>query len=170
MTFPDTAHGWAAGDTDVLATGDGGAHWAFQLWRTAYWPNAVMFRDATHGWAVGWDGTILAYTGSLNWTSISVGTSAGSMSIGKITVLSGQVSPWFMLGNNIVVYVMKPGSARWSYSSMRTVYLRDDGPAWQYKYRFKPGMAKGLYRFKAVVPARPGFLASTSPVRSIRLR
>ena len=42
--------------------------------------------------------------------------------------------------------------------------------AWQYKYYFKPGMAKGYYVYKAVVPAWPGFLGSTTPnTVSIRL-
>lgn len=66
---------------------------------------------------------------------------------------------------------MKPGRAYWSYSSNRTVYYTGGGAAWQYKYYFKPGMVKGSYVFKAVVPAYSGFLASTSPTTvSIRLR
>jgi len=58
-----------------------------------------------------------------------------------------------MIGKNIVVYVRKPGKAYFSYSSNRTVYNLKGTAAWQYKYYFKPGMAKGNYVFKAAVPA-----------------
>ena len=75
-----------------------------------------------------------------------------------------------MIGVNIVVYVMKPGKTYWTYSSNRTVYNLGGHAAWQYKYYFKPGMVKGYYVFKAVVPAWPGFLTSTSPTTvTIRL-
>jgi len=76
-----------------------------------------------------------------------------------------------MIGKNIVVYVKKPGKTYWTYSSNRTVYKLGGKAAWQYKYYFKPGMVKGYYVFKAVVPAWPGFLTSTSPTTvTIRLQ
>jgi hypothetical protein len=80
-----------------------------------------------------------------------------------------------MIGVNIVVYVMKPGKSYWTYSSNRTVYLWHGAPAWQYKYNFKRGMARGYYKFKARAPA-PGFASSTgfatseSKVITIRVR
>ncbi len=104
-------------------------------------------------------------------TSVSIRTSAASARIGSIPILSGVVTPTGMIGRNMVVFVKKPGKAYWSYSSNRTVYGRDGGAAWLYKYTFKRGMTKGVYLFKASVLAQPGFLASSSPtIVSIRLR
>jgi hypothetical protein len=71
----------------------------------------------------------------------------------------------------MVVYVKKPGKGYWTYSSNRVVYNRGGSAAWQYKYTFKKGMAKGIYVFKAVLLAGPGYEGSTSPTTvSIRLR
>jgi pimeloyl-ACP methyl ester carboxylesterase len=109
-------------------------------------------------------------------TSITVRTSATTTGIGKTPILSGAVTPNGMIGVNIVVYVQKPGSARWTYSSNRTTYALGGGAAWQYKYYFKPGMTKGTYKFKAVAPApgfasSAGFATSTSPTTvTIRVR
>ena len=81
-----------------------------------------------------------------------------------------------MIGVNMVVYVMKPGKTYWTYSSNRTVYTFAGSPAsWLYPYYFKPGMARGYYKFKAVAPA-PGFASSagfgtsTSSIITIRVR
>ena len=76
-----------------------------------------------------------------------------------------------MVGNNIVVYVKRPGKSYWTYSSNRTVYDLGGRASWQYKYYFRPGMPKGCYTFKAVVPAGHGFLTAVSQTTaSIRLR
>jgi len=89
-------------------------------------------------------------------TSVNIKTSATTTYIGKTPMLTGTVTPTGMIGVNMVVYVKKPGKAYWTYSSNRTVYALNGGAAWQYKYYFKKGMAKGIYYFKAVTPA-PGF-------------
>ena len=103
-------------------------------------------------------------------TSITIKTTTNTTTIGKTPILSGAVTPLGMIGQNIVVYVMKPGKTYWTYSSNRTTYALSGGAAWQYKYTFKAGMTKGVYKFKAVVPAWPGFLTSTSSTISIRLK
>jgi hypothetical protein len=104
-------------------------------------------------------------------TSITIQTSATSTSIGKTPILSGTVSPAGLIGKVIVVYVKKPGKSYWTYSSNRVVYSRYGVPSWQYKYFFKKGMAKGVYTYKAVVPAYAGFAPSTSPTTvSIRVK
>jgi hypothetical protein len=104
-------------------------------------------------------------------TSVTIKTNATTTRIGGVPILSGAVTTTGLIGKNMVVYVMKPGSRRWTYSSNRTVYSLGGAAAWQYKYTFKKGMKKGVYVFKAVVPAMAGFLASTSPTTvSIRLR
>jgi hypothetical protein len=105
-------------------------------------------------------------------TSITIKTNATSVRIGNIPILSGAVTPFSTVGYNMVAYVMKPGKTYWTYSSNRTVYNLGGKAAWQYKYYFKPGMVKGVYKFKAVMPAYSGhFLTSTSPTTvSIQLR
>jgi hypothetical protein len=104
-------------------------------------------------------------------TSITIRTNVTTTRIGRTPVLSGAVTPREMIGKNVVVYVQKPGSARWSYSSNRTVYSLGTGAAWLYKYYFKPRMAKGLYRFKAALSAPRGYAASTTRTTvSIRVR
>jgi hypothetical protein len=104
-------------------------------------------------------------------TSITIRANAATTYIGRTVTLSGAVTPLGMIGRNIVAYVMKPGKRYWTYSSNRTTYSLAGKAAWLYKYYFKRGMAKGVYKFKAVVPPWPGFLTSTSPtIVSIRLR
>ena len=104
-------------------------------------------------------------------TSITIRATATTTAIGRTPILSGTVGPAACIGQNMVVYVMKPGSSRWTYSSNRTVYALGSGAAWQYKYTFKKGMTKGVYKFKAVMSAWPGYLSSTSPTTvSIRLK
>lgn len=112
-----------------------------------------------------------ALTGSVVVPSaITIKSNVGTTYIGKVATLSGAVSPVDLIGTNIVVYVMKPGKTYWTYSSNRTAYALGFGGAWQYKYTFKRGMTKGLYRFRAVVPPRAGFLTSTSSTLSVRLK
>ena len=104
-------------------------------------------------------------------TSITIKTNATTARTGSVPILSGVVTPFSLVGKNIVVYVKRPGKTYFSYSSNRTVYNRYGVASWQYKYYFKPGMAKGYYVFKASVPAYPGYLVSTSPTTvTIRLR
>ena len=104
-------------------------------------------------------------------TSITIRTNATTARIGNIPILSGSVTPTSTIGENIVVWVKKPGKTYWSYSSNRTVYNRYGTAAWLYKYYFRPGMVRGIYTFKSTVSATAGFATSTSPgTVSIRLR
>jgi hypothetical protein len=102
---------------------------------------------------------------------IYIDQSVWTSRIGRSVVLEGEVAPSALVGRTIVVYVKKPGSSRWTRSSTRTVRFAHEGPEWEYRYTFKRGMRKGVYRFKAVVPARSGFTRSaTSRYVSVRLR
>jgi hypothetical protein len=70
-----------------------------------------------------------------------------------------------------VVYVKKPGKSYWTYSSNRVAYSLYGNAAWQYKYFFKKGMAKGVYTYKAAIPPYAGFAPSASPTSvSIRVK
>jgi len=95
--------------------------------------------------------------------TVSIKTSAAKATIGKQVTLSGKITPADAIGQNVLVYVKKPGKKYWSYSSTRTAYKLGTGGAWQYKYTFKKGMAKGTYQFKAV------FLHKESAVTAIKL-
>jgi hypothetical protein len=126
----------------------------------------------------GWAGpyTLEATSFPPSPTTITIRTSATSARTGNVPILSGAVTPFSMVGKNIVVWVKKPGKTYFSYSSNRTVYNLGGKAAWQYKYYFKPGMVKGYYVFKASCPAPGfasslGFLTSNSPTTvTIRLR
>jgi hypothetical protein len=149
---------------------------------TMYMGPVVLAAVGLHSvsyWSVDGDGnaesahvaTFTVAAGVAQSTSITIKTTATTTSIGKAPVLSGIVKPNACIGENVVVYVMKPGSSRWTYSSNRTVYALGCGAAWQYKYTFKKGMTKGVYKFKAVMSGWPGYLSSTSPTTvSIRLK
>jgi hypothetical protein len=105
-------------------------------------------------------------------TSITIKTNATASRIGGIPILSGSVSPNSgLVGKIIVVYVKKAGKSYWTYSSNRVVYSLYGNAVWQYKYYFKKGMAKGVYAYKAFIPAYPGYLPSTSPTTvSVRVK
>jgi hypothetical protein len=103
--------------------------------------------------------------------TITIRTSTTATYVRATAVLSGSVTPTAAIGRVIIVYVQKPGNSRWSYSSNRGVYAQGAGAAWQYKYYFKPGMTKGVYNFRAEVPALPGYSGSSSPtIVSVRLK
>jgi hypothetical protein len=172
---------WAAGDPVASANGAGvlsyyapvAGYYYLDVW--ALWPLPADPPDPAYPGFAG-PYTLDAQAIPPSPTTITIKTNATSVRIGNIPILSGAVTPFGMVGKNIVAYVMKPGKTYWTYSSNRTVYNLGGKAAWQYKYYFKPGMVKGYYKFKAVAPA-PGFasslgwLTSTSPTTvSIRLR
>jgi len=103
-------------------------------------------------------------------SSITIRTTAVTSRIGKAPILSGWVLPASMIGKNVVVYVMKPGKHFWTYSSYRTVYALGGRAAWQYKYLFKKGMARGTYRFEVAVPASAAGVASRPKTTGIRVK
>jgi hypothetical protein len=104
-------------------------------------------------------------------TTITIKTSATSTTIGKTPILSGAITTNGIIGKVIVVYVKKPGKSYWTYSSNRVAYSLYGKAAWQYKYFFKKGMAKGVYTYKAAIPPYAGFAPSASPTSvSIRVK
>jgi len=134
----------------------------------------IIYRSAADNLVVGdANGTsdVFVFDRVTQPTSVTLRTTATSARTGSAPILSGRVNTTDMIGRNMVVYVKKPGRAYWTYSSNRTVYSLSGAAAWYYKYTFKPGMTKGVYVYKAVVPPWTGFVGSTSPnTVSIRLR
>jgi hypothetical protein len=107
----------------------------------------------------------------------TVGISAAptSVKLPKPFVLQGQLFPG-MSSDPCVVYVKKPGSGRWSYSSNRLAYwpsysgvsYSDVGYAdWWYRYSPK---AKGTYQFYVQYAGDSGRLAATSKTISVSVK
>jgi photosystem II stability/assembly factor-like uncharacterized protein len=163
-TSPQTVSAGGSG-TAVTAVANSGYH--FVNWSDGSTANPRSDTDVKGNVSV----TANFAGGAAQATSITIKTSATTTAVGKTPILSGAVTPNGCIGHNMVCYVMKPGSSRWTYSSNRTVYALGGGAAWQYKYTFKKGMTKGVYKFKAVMPPWTGYLTSTSPTTvSIKLK
>jgi len=78
-------------------------------------------------------------------TSITIGSDRSWVYNRRTFVLSGVLAPG-AIGDRVVVYVKKPWSGRWSYSSARLCYASapDAGARWWYRY--KPYL-RGTYSF-----------------------
>ena len=112
-------------------------------------------------------------------TTIFIHTDKTTVYHGTSAILGGDVVPGQepldaggpMTGKIMRVYVMKPGKTYWSYSSNRVMFnMGHQTVAWWYRYTFKAGMTTGWYKFKAYLPAYPGFLWSQSGNIYIRLK
>jgi len=94
-------------------------------------------------------------------TALTINSSAWRTRTGRAFVLSGLITPAHD-GDLVVVYVKRPGSARWSISSVRGVYFTehafDDGSSGgdsviepvsgKWWYRYTPRL-RGVYQFQA---------------------
>jgi hypothetical protein len=69
MQFVSAAQGWLAGNDQILATADGGAHWSVQL-TGPHELNSVDFVSGRVGWAVGADTLLATSDGGVHWTSL----------------------------------------------------------------------------------------------------
>jgi len=78
LSFSDSLHGWAAGDSGVIVhTSDGGDNWQIQNSSVNSLILEIFFIDSQNGWALTWDlepptfGTIILHTtdGGLHWNS-----------------------------------------------------------------------------------------------------
>ncbi len=126
VAFSDSLHGWAVGSNYhpgmrvytslILATTDGGAHWAAQAAGNATTElNAVAFPDATHGWAVGFQGAILATTdGGAHWTP----QTSGSSDLNSVA-FTDDTHGW-AVGFNGAIIATTDGGAHWTPQSSGT--------------------------------------------------
>ena len=69
MQFVSATQGWMAGNNQILATTDGGAHWSVQL-TGALGLNSVDFISGQVGWVVGADRLLTTSDGGAHWTSL----------------------------------------------------------------------------------------------------
>ncbi len=94
-------------------------------------------------------------------TAISIRTSATSVRLPKPFQLSGELNPGKYL-DPVVVWVKKPGSGRWSYSSLRLAYKANTDGSSTWWYRYTPRL-RGTYTFKARFAGDSTRLGCTSP-------
>lgn len=101
-------------------------------------------------------------------TSITIGSSASRVAYRKPFVLSGVLTPGGV-GDLCVVYVKKPGSGRWSYSSARLAYAADGAGGGIWWYRYTPKL-RGTYCFYARFAGDAGRLSSQSRTIGVTVR
>jgi hypothetical protein len=101
-------------------------------------------------------------------TAISIRTSATRVYLLRTFVLTGVLTPG-LLHDPCIVEVRKPGSGRWSYSSLRLTYSTTvaSGANWWYRYAPK---VRGTYYFRARYLATADRLASVSRQIAVGVR
>jgi len=111
-------------------------------------------------------------------TSLTIRTTRTSAYIGQTFILSGLARPTpGMIGQNMEVYVKKPGKSYWTYTSRRTIYVGPSGTAeWWFRYYLDPNkvasglVRRGTYLFKAVYNGDATYAASQSTIISVLVR
>jgi hypothetical protein len=101
-------------------------------------------------------------------TSITIARSTSSVRYPKAFVLSGVLTRGAYL-DPCVVYVKKPGSRRWSYSSARLAYSTTPAGGANWWYRYTPKL-RGYYYFYVRFAGDSTRRASQSGTLSVRVR
>jgi hypothetical protein len=117
-------------------------------------------------------GTVQEFKPVTAATSLTIATSATSVTRGKQFMLSGVMAPTpGTIGLMVHVDVKKPGRSYYSYSSNRVVYAGRGGAAsWQYKYNTLTTQAKGTYIFHVVFDGTDVYSPFTSVTRSVTFK
>jgi hypothetical protein len=141
-TFPVVFSATSAGLTATVTVSGYGPH-SLEFWAEDFAGNVETHHVASFG-IVGDPFTIL-----------TIKRSAASVRLRVPFILSGVLLP-SALGDPVAVYVKKPGSPRWSYSSIRLVYsIQGSSGSWWYRYT---PLMRGTYSFYA------SFVADTVPM------
>ena len=111
LDFVTPSEGWVAGADGILATTDGGQHWAHQL-STSSPVEELSFADAEHGWALTSDRLFATSNGGQSW-SVVPADALGSLATVQL------VSPTF--GVAVVCGV----------GGTRALATYDQGQSWQ---------------------------------------
>jgi hypothetical protein len=128
---------------------------------------AVFAGDADHAPATS-PALLVEVPGTAATGSITIGSSAYSVRLPNTFVLSGVLKPG-EAGDACVVYVKKPGSRRWSYSSARLSYGSVDGGGTKWWYRYAPRI-KGTYSFYVKFAGDDAAPAATSRTVAVVVR
>ena len=103
-------------------------------------------------------------------SKMTIKASAGHSHLGGRVTLSGAVTPGAAVGRAYTIYVQKPGSSAWVGYHSHGVYASSGTGAWKCAFAFKRGMRKGVYRFKAELPAFSWWLRAKTGTVSVRLK
>jgi hypothetical protein len=103
-------------------------------------------------------------------SSLTIKASAGHSHTGRKITLRGAVTPGAAVGRAYTVYVQKPGSSTWVRYHSHSVYSSGGAGAWKCTFAFKKGMRKGVYRFKAELPAFSWWLGAKTVTASVLLK
>lgn len=114
ISFPDSSHGWAVGDSGTIMSYYGG-NWYTWPAITNHKLYDVYFSDLTHGWAVGNCGTILYFNGS-NW---QIQNSGANFNITTIDFVDPQHGYAAGFNDTIIFY----NGTSWSYYSTAPNYI-----------------------------------------------
>ena len=98
-------------------------------------------------------------------SALTISASPSSVRLPAPFVLSGTLAP-AIAGDLMAVYVKKPGSARWSYSSARLTYGALGNLWW---YRYTP-VLRGTYQFQAKFAGDATRLPSSSAIIAVTVR
>ena len=98
-------------------------------------------------------------------SALTISASPSSVRLPAPFVLSGTLSP-ASAGDLMAVYVKKPGSSRWSYSSARLTYGALGNLWW---YRYTP-VLRGTYQFQAKFASDATRLPSSSAIIAVTVR
>jgi hypothetical protein len=101
---------------------------------------------------------------------IAIKASAAHSHVGGKVTLSGAVTPAAAIGRAYILYVQKPGSTTWVRYHSHDVYSAGGAAAWKCVYAFKKGMRKGVYKFRAELPAFSWWLGAAAGAASVRLK
>jgi hypothetical protein len=103
-------------------------------------------------------------------SKMAIRASAGHSHVGHKITLSGAVTPGAAVGRAYTVYAQKPGSSAWVRYHVHGVYPSGGAGAWKCTFAFKRGMRKGVYHFKAELPAFSWWLGAKTGTVSVRLK
>jgi hypothetical protein len=100
-------------------------------------------------------------------TTLTIASNPINTKMGSRFVLAGLLRPGANSPTDLVtVQVMKPGSSRWSYSSVRQVYGQTVNGSGPWQYRYAPSL-RGTYRFRASFAGKDGQTTATSRILSV---
>lgn len=101
--------------------------------------------------------------------AVSIKASAGTVRRGKKITLRGAVWPNSAAGVTAVVYMQAPKRG-WQRLTGSLVTTSASGAVWRSSYTPPRGARKGVYRFRTIVPAFPGYLGGMSRIVSVRVK
>jgi hypothetical protein len=101
--------------------------------------------------------------------TVSIKASPTTLPRGRKITLSGSVWPNSAAGVTAVVYMQAPRRG-WKRLAGTRITASASGSVWRSSYTPPRGARKGVYRFRTIVPAFPGYLGQTSRIVAVRVK